>query len=65
MMPRPIDGHRSSVTRRSVLRAAAGGFGQFFVAPAGGVRWAAEAVGTPMLLDPRSIPKVARCRTRR
>ncbi len=59
MISRPIDGDQSSVTRRSVLRAAAGGFGLFFVATAGGVRWAAEAVGTPMLLDPRSIPKYA------
>jgi FtsP/CotA-like multicopper oxidase with cupredoxin domain len=55
------DADPNRLTRRMVLRAAAGGFGLFFVAQAGGTRWLTEAQatggGAPRLMDPRSIPK--------
>jgi len=46
-------------TRRGVLQAAAGGFGLFFLAQVGGLRFAIEAVGAPGTLDPHAIPKFA------
>ncbi|MEI6360921.1 MAG: multicopper oxidase [Actinomycetes bacterium] len=50
----------SRVSRRSVLRATAGGFGLFLVGQLGGTRWVVEAAaqaGGPGILNPRKIPK--------
>jgi spore coat protein A len=59
--PRPSgDAAPTALTRRTVLRAAAGGFGLFFLANVGGARWIVEASATstgPRLLNPKRIPK--------
>jgi FtsP/CotA-like multicopper oxidase with cupredoxin domain len=50
----------TALTRRTVLRAAAGGFGLFFLANVGGARWIVEARATstgPRLLNAKRIPK--------
>lgn len=55
--PKPPDSLTSGPSRRTVLRAAAGGFGLFFVAQAGGLRYAVEASGAVRILDPEAIRK--------
>lgn len=54
-----LDGGGIPVSRRTVLRAAAGGFGLFVLHRAGGVAYAVEVAGSPRILDPRRIPKFA------